>query len=127
MLSRVSKGTSQKSHSMISALGCSDRRISLVRPSSSFVTSLALLSRMVLQNSICCMTRFSMSSSPMSCLVRSSPPSNSSFSLRASTTVTMLSSSAVPYSEYSSPICGIEQMVCAIGIGSHIPDASMTI
>ena len=45
---------------------------------------------------------------------------------RASTTVTMQSSRAMPPLIYCGPIEGMEQMVCAIGAGSQMPLASMT-
>ena len=73
------------------------------------------------------MTRFSISSSAMFSRMRSSPPPNSSRSLIASTTLTMLSRRASPYWQNSGPIIGMEHIVCAIGIGSQMPDASMTI
>ena len=80
----------------------------------------------MLQNSICWMTRFSMSSSPMFPRRRSFAQPNSSFILRASTTVTMQSSLGMPFPVYSGPIMGMEQIVLAMGSGSQIPLASMT-
>ena len=112
--------------SSMRARGCSARTILRMRSISSALTSDALLSSIMLQNSICWMTRFSRSSSPIFFLTRSSPQPNSSRMRKASTTVTMQSRSGMPSLLYLASICGIEQMVWAMGPGSQIPLASIT-
>ena len=98
-----------------------------MRALSSGVTSDALLSRTMLQNSICCRIRFSISSSSRFSRMRLSPQANSSCSLRASTTVTMQSRRGkIPLTSSLGSILGMVQMVLAIGSGSQIPLASMT-
>ncbi|EJX06313.1 hypothetical protein EVA_05579 [gut metagenome] len=75
---------------MIGASGWSVRMMAMMCSSCSGLTSSTLLSRMVLQNSICSISRLSISSS-LFCFISFSPPSNSSTIRRASTTVTTLS------------------------------------
>ena len=70
--------------------------------------------------------RFSISSSSNSLEVRALPQPNSLFSLSASTTVTMLSSRARPSLANCGTRRGMLQMVEAIGAGSQIPLASIT-
>ena len=97
----------------------------LILPNSSGRTSEALFRSMMLQNSICSMMSFSRSSSSKLPSGRASPQLNSLCILRASTTVTMQSSFTSGPSVRSES-SGREQMVWAIGAGSHIPLASIT-
>ena len=67
-----------------------------------------------------------MSSSSRPFLVRLEPFLNSSLILRASTTVQMQSRTGTPPLQNSGPMLGMEHIVCAIGAGSQMPLASMT-
>ena len=73
------------------------------------------------------MTRLSMSFSFSPGRTRPSPQSNSLCMRRASTTVAMQSMRGIPSSVYFCSMLGMEQMVCAMGPGSQMPLASMTI
>lgn len=112
---------------MIFAFGWMARMMARMRPASSGVTSEILLRRMTLQNSICWMTRLSISSSPLGRFLSPSPQSNSLCILRASTTVTMQSSLGMTApGVLALSIPAMAQMVWAIGAGSQMPLASIT-
>ena len=99
--------------------------IALTFPNCSSVTVSTLFKIIVLQNSICCIRRFSISSSSISSFTRFSPHPNSSAILATSTTDTILSSLAIfALLSYEPSNIVIDW---AIGIGSQIPLASIKI
>jgi len=83
--------TLEKFVSIILALGWSDLIIFLTFSSSTLLTSFTLFKIRTSQNSICWITRFSISSSAISFLVSSSPQPNSCTIRKASTTLTTAS------------------------------------
>ena len=114
-----------KSVSMIFAFGWIFLIIFLTFSSSTLLTSLTLFKTKTSQNSICCITKFSMSSSLISCFVSSSPQPNSCTIRKTSTTLTIASSLQKMGMCFWRKLSVKNVKVCAIGIGSQMPLASI--